>query len=263
MLRHILFTMVLSSTCAHAAEPYQVEEVKYTGGPYKNESFEYTVMKPDSVVSGQKYPLVLFLHGAGERGQDTKLLQMHLPKLMATEKYRKRFPCFFVAPQCRKGKLWANHHWSDKTSKPMKAEPSHQLRVTISALKATIEKYPIDTTRIYLTGLSMGGFGSWELAIRHPDWFAAVAPICGGGDETKAHVLNDVPVWAAHGDKDGVVIIDRSRGMIEAIKKAGGKPTFVEYAGVGHNSWTPAYTDEKGLLPWMFQQKRKTPAKFR
>jgi predicted peptidase len=103
----------------------------------------------------------------------------------------------------------------------------------------------------------MGGFGSWDWATREPDRFAAVVPICGGGDESKADKLTKTPIWAVHGDTDEVVKVEQSRRMIEAIKKAGGDPKYSELKGVGHNSWTPAYSDPKGIVPWMFEQRKK------
>ena len=106
----------------------------------------------------------------------------------------------------------------------------------------------------------MGGFGSWELAMRRPELFAAVAPVCGGGDETQAARLKNIPIWAAHGDADTVVWPVRSRTMVEAIKAVGGNVKYTEYPGVGHNSWTPFYSNPDGVLAWMFQQ-RKQPAK--
>jgi predicted peptidase len=105
----------------------------------------------------------------------------------------------------------------------------------------------------------MGGFGSWNLAARHPDWFAAVVPICGGGDPSMAKVLADVPIWAFHGADDKVVQPGLSRSMIDAIRDAGGKPKYTELEGVGHNSWTPAYEDRDGVLPWMFSKVNDRP----
>jgi predicted peptidase len=102
----------------------------------------------------------------------------------------------------------------------------------------------------------MGGYGSWDLAARRPELFAAVVPICGGGDEHAAERLLKTPIWAVHGDADTAVPVERSRRMIEAIKAAGGQPKYSELPGVGHNSWTPAYSDPEGVLPWMFEQVR-------
>ena len=151
-MKHLAVTVIcLASVVPSLADDdFQVEELKYSGGPYKNETFRYIVMRPAKVEAGKSYPLVLFLHGAGERGTDTKLLQRHLPEMMASADYRGRFPCYFVAPQCRKDKRWVDKHWGDKQSTPMKKEPTHQLNVAVLALKASLKEYSIDESRIYL-----------------------------------------------------------------------------------------------------------------
>jgi len=131
-------------------------------------------------------------------------------------------------------------------------------------VEETTQAQPVDLDRIYVTGLSMGGYGSWDLAIRTPEKFAAVVPICGGGDESQAARLLGVPIWAWHGDADPAVPVERSRRMIAAIRQAGGNPKYTELAGVGHDSWNPAYRDPHGPIPWLFEQSlaartKKTP----
>jgi predicted peptidase len=133
-------------------------------------------------------------------------------------------------------------------------EPAPNMQVAINILLNVLDNHPVDRKRVYLTGLSMGGYGSWDLAARHPEWFAAVVPICGGGDSASVARLVKLPVWAIHGDADPVVPVSRTRQMIEALREAGGKPHYSELPDVGHNSWTPGYDDPQGALPWMFQQ---------
>jgi len=239
---------------------YEEHAYPYTGGPYKDEAFRYRLMKPQKIEPGRKYPLILFLHGAGERGDDNKAQLKYLPQRMASPEYRKQYPCFLLAPQCRRGKQWSSAPWSRLKSLPMAKEPSHQMAVAIAVLRKTLQTHPVDPARVYLTGLSMGGYGSWELAMRHPEWFAAVVPICGGGDERQAARLVGVPVWAFHGDKDPAVPVERSRTMVEAIKKAGGGCKYTEYKGAGHNVWDRAYGDPDGVMPWMFRQVKARPA---
>jgi predicted peptidase len=149
-----------------------------------------------------------------------------------------------------------NAPWTDLKSTPIAKEPSAMLDMAMKVLDRSLKEFPIDKSRVYLTGLSMGGYGSWELAMRRPHLFAALAPICGGADESQAAKLKDVPIWTAHGDADTVVPVERSRRMVQAVKAAGGNVQYLEYPKVGHNSWTPAYTDPDGLLPWMFKQQR-------
>lgn len=240
-----------------AAQEFGVGELDFTGGEYKNEKFTYLILQPLKIEKGEKYPLLFFLHGAGERGNDVEKLLPHLPTQMSTPEWQKKFPCFMVIPQCRPDRLWMNQHWSEKEFKPLDEKPNEQMQMAIDILDQSLKSLPVDRNRVYLTGLSMGGFGSWELAMRRPEVFAALAPVCGGGDESKAGLLKDIPIWAAHGDADGVVAPVRTRRMVEAVKAAGGNVQYTEYKGVGHNSWTPFYSNPKGVIPWMFEQVRK------
>jgi predicted peptidase len=242
-----------------AVKAYEEKTVRYTGGEYKDEAFKYRLLKPAKIEEGKTYPLVVFLHGAGERGDDNVAQLKYFPEMMAKAEYREKYPCFIIAPQCREGKSWsgfgrrrnnAGNAASDAN------EPSDQLKVVMQILDKTIKENPVDSSRLYLTGLSMGGYGSWDWATREPDRFASVVPICGGGDDSKADRLVKLPIWAVHGDADEAVPVERSRTMIAAIKKAGGNPKYTELAGVGHNSWTPAYTDPDGVVKWMFEQKK-------
>lgn len=244
---------------AFAAKPeeaFKSLSIKYTGGDYKDEVFQYRLLRPESVEAGKKYPLVVFLHGAGERGTDNKNQLKYLPAQMADDKHRGAFPCFVLAPQCRPGKQWVNVPWGDKKSTPMAKSPSHQLQVAINIIQQTLKSESVDLDRVYLTGLSMGGFGSWDLAARKPEWFAAVAPICGGGDENTAKLIAHLPIWAFHGSSDRVVWPVRAESMIKALTAAGGKPKYTAFPGVGHNSWSPAYKQEDGVIAWMFKQVR-------
>jgi predicted peptidase len=174
---------------------------------------------------------------------------------MAELERRARFPCFLVAPQCREDTYWVETPRAFDRAAP-RAEPGPQMQVVINILAEVIRDFPVDTRRLYLTGLSMGGYGCWDLATRLAERWAAVAPLCGGGDELYADRLVNVPVWAWHGADDDVVPARKSRRMIEAIRAAGGQPKYSELPGVGHDCWTAAYTAPDGVLPWMFAQRR-------
>jgi predicted peptidase len=241
---------------AAAAQAFADECVQCAGKDY-----HFRLLKPLEPEKGKKYPLVLFLHGAGERGSDNLAQLKHFPEKMILAEYRKAFPCFLVAPQCQEGKQWVDAPWSDRNPTPMAAEPSEMLAQAIAALEKVRREHSaeIDPARIYLTGLSMGGFGTWELALRHPDWFAAAAPICGGGDESKAQRLKPLPLWAFHGQKDTVVWPERSQRMTAAVNAAGGTAKLTLLPDVGHNAWDAAYQLKDGVLAWMFAQ-AKTPA---
>jgi predicted peptidase len=249
----ILFLMALQCHFCHllAADNASYHEtlVKSADGDYA-----YKLMRPNA--TGGKYPLVVFLHGAGERGTDNVAQLKFLPTMLAQPAMRERYPCFVLAPQCAPHHQWVDAPWGDKISQPMAAAPSVMLAHAIAALEAVRLDPQVDAQRIYLTGISMGGYGTWELALRHPDWFAAVVPICGGGDEAKAATLKTLPLWAFHGTADTVVWPERSQRMVDAIKAAGGTPKLTLLQAVGHNSWEPAYDEKSGLLAWLFQQKR-------
>ena len=240
-----------------SAQEFGVGEIDFTGGEYKKEKFTYLILQPLEIEKDKKYPLVFFLHGAGERGNDVEKLLPHLPTQMSSPVWQNKFPCFMIIPQCRADRLWMNQHWSEKEFKPLDEKPNEQMQMAIDVLDKSLKSLPVDLNRVYLTGLSMGGFGSWELAMRRPEVFAALAPACGGGDESKAALLKDIPIWTAHGDADRVVWPDRTRRMVKAVKAAGGNVKYTEYKGVGHNSWTPFHSDPEGVIPWMFEQVRK------
>ena len=214
--------------------------------------FRSQLLAPPAIEPGRRYPLVVFLHGAGERGRDNEKQLKYLPTWMTEPALRERHPCFLLAPQCREDERWVDISWADKKSTPQ-GPPTTDMLAVIAGLNAAIAAEPVDPGRIYLTGLSMGGYGSWDLAARQPERFAAILPICGGGDEATAPRLAKLPIWCFHGDADKVVPVERSRSMIAAVRAAGGGPKYSELSGVDHDSWTPAYRDP-AVLDWMFAQ---------
>ncbi len=201
-------------------------------------TMSYLVYLPKEYDQKEAWPLMLFLHGAGERGSNLDLVKLHgPPKLIAAGK---EFPFIVVSPQCPEGKWWDS--------------------VELAALLDEItEKYKVDRDRIYVTGLSMGGFGTWSLAAYQPNRFAAIVPICGGGEPFLTMLFPHVPAWVFHGAKDPVVPLERSEKMVEAMKKFGGKVKFTVYPDARHDSWTQAYNDPE-LYKWLLEQKR-TPKK--
>jgi predicted peptidase len=210
----------------------------------------YRWLAPASLEPGRKYPLVLFLHGAGERGTNNSAQLVHGTKLYLDAANRAKFPCFVLAPQCPAGKQWVDMPWGgDKGTQP--PQPSEPMQLVLELLDTLPKTAPVDLDRIYVTGLSMGGYGTWDLITRFPDRFAAGAPVCGGGDDTVAARAAKVPIWAFHSDDDTVVKVIRSRNMLAGIRAAGGQPKYFEYFGLGHGSWGRAYSEPE-LLPWMF-----------
>ena len=214
-------------------------------------SLPFQLRKP-SVEKGQKYPLVIFLHGAGERGTDNKRQMMNGATKILEFAENARKNIFLLAPQCPENDKWADVKWSAPTH-TLNPLPTKAMAAVIHLIDSLVAAEPIDTNRIYVTGLSMGGFGTWDLAMRQPWRFAALVPVCGGGDERQAPKVARIPVWLFHGAKDQLVIPERSRNMVAALKTAGGNPRFTEYPEVGHNAWTYAYADSK-MLNWLLDQ---------
>jgi predicted peptidase len=196
------------------------------------------------------YPLVIFLHGAGERGSDNEQ-QLRLGTFrFVREQDRYAYPCYVFAPQCPLEDRWVEAVW-DLPAHRMASTPRPAFQAMIAAWQHLLTIYPIDPNRIYVVGISMGGFGTWELIQRYANRIAAAIPLCSGGDESLASRLVSIPIWAFHGDLDETVSVARSRNMIRAIQKNGGKPRYTEYPGVYHNCWDLVF-DEPTLLSWLF-----------
>lgn len=197
-------------------------------------TMKYLLYVPDEYEQRDKWPLVLFLHGAGERGDDLEKVKRHGPPKLI--KAGKEFPFILVAPQCPAERWW----------RPFELT---------ALLDEIIKTHNVDEDRVYVTGLSMGGYGTWDLAILTPERFAAIAPICGGGIPYRAKRIAKVPIWVFHGAKDTVVPVKKSEEMIKALKKAGGAPKFTVYPEAGHDSWTAAYEDP-AFFEWLLRQER-------
>lgn len=201
----------------------------------------YVVFVPHGYDGTKEYPVILFLHGAGESKNRGPAQPVDVGIGRAIKKQEKTFGFITVIPQSQKG------GWGAATAEGKRA---------LSILDEVTKSYKTDAKRVYLTGLSMGGFGTWSIAAAHPDRWAAIAPICGGGNVKDAAKIKDIPTWVFHGDKDTAVKVEQSQKMVEALKAAGGSPKYTEYPGVGHNSWDAAYA-EKEFFPWLAAQKRK------
>lgn len=216
----------------------------------KGETMPYRLFVPPGYDKKKKYPLVLWLHGGAGRGNDN-LKQISGGNTIGSHVWTKpenqsKHPCFVIAPQCPANEMWATLD---------KAKPTDQLRLVWELLEELHRTFSFDHNRRYVTGQSLGGFGTWSLISHHPGRFAAAIPVCGGGDESEASKLIKTPIWAFHGDDDQAVRVERSRKMIAAIKLAGGAPKYTEYKYTGHVIWDRVY-NEAELLPWVFAQKR-------
>ena len=211
------------------------------------------LLKPEKIDEGKSYPLIVSLHGAGERGNDNQQQLKYLPLQMTESPWKEKYPCFLLAPQCPREMYWSSPALSadfPENKNRILLDHVHQMVLDVS------RNYPVDQQRIYITGYSMGGFGTWSMIARYPETFAAAVPICGGGKtETVSHFLQ-MPIWVVHGDADQIIPVTASREMVDALHKAGGSPIYKELHGVNHNSWTPAYQDQSGMLTWLFKQRK-------
>jgi len=212
----------------------QAEVYKDAGGAV----LPYRLYVPGNYSAAEvKYPLVLYLHGSGERGKDNRAQTKKnsvMQTLLAPESIA-AYPCIVLAPQCPKDRGW-------------------DVEVLMGLLEHAEAAWPVDPARVYITGLSMGGYATWHLLAAYPDYFAAAVPICGGGDPETAALFKDVPIWVFHGAKDDVVPPEASREMVQALEAAGAADLrYTEYPEEKHGSWEPAYR-EPALFPWMFAQ---------
>jgi len=245
----VLFALVAVGT---AAEPAQTPKAVHAPQPGQQTAIEveastavacrYHLYLPPQYDGQDRWPLLLFLHGSGERGNDLELVKVHgPPKLIAAGK---EFPFIVVSPQCPRFQRWE----------------TAQLAALLDQVERTCK---VDPDRVYVTGLSLGGFGTWQLAANYPDRFAAIAPICGGGEKEAAAVISQVPVWAFHGAQDKAVPLKASEEMIAALRQAGAEPKLTVYPDAGHDSWTATY-DNPELYDWLLSHRRRpksnTPA---
>lgn len=215
--------------------------------------FRYRWYEPTAVEQGKCYPLVVLMHGAGERGtNNVSQLYWGADEIVswfkaATQEF------YFVAGQVPEGRRWVEVDWALE-SHHMPERPSETMARQIEFLDKLFAEKPVDRSRVYLTGISMGGYGTWDLLCRKPEWFAAAMPICGGCDLAQAWKLREIPIWIHHGDMDTVVPFVRSRRMTAALWACDGKVKYTEYPGVGHDSWKKAY-GTKANLDWLFSNR--------
>jgi predicted peptidase len=229
----------LAAGAVHAENTYKVGFMDRVYKDSEGAEHKYVVFVPHDYKADKQYPVILFLHGSGEtKGGKKQPVDVGIGT--AIKKQEKTFPFIVVIPQSEKRSWDAN---------------SSDGKMALAMLDAVCKDFKTDKNRLYLTGLSMGGFGAWSMAAAYPDKWAAIVPICGGGDVKSAVKIKNLPCWCFHGDADKAVKVERSRDMIKALEAAGGKPKYTEYPDVGHNSWDKAYgTDE--LYEWLLKQKK-------
>ena len=236
----VLLTVIGMGGCMNEQKnPHSKQDGLFEKKVCRDIHLRYRLYLPDGYESSdQKWPLVLFLHGAGERGDDLTKVTIHGPTKLAAE--GRQFPFILVAPQCPKEDWWA--------------DMTEDLMALVNHIAQT---YRVDTSRLYVTGLSMGGYGTWSLITKYPDTFAAAAPICGGGDDVLARFRSlKIPVWAFHGAKDTVVPLSKSEQMVNALKQTGNTTVkFTVYPEAGHDSWTETYNNPE-FYKWLLSHSK-------
>lgn len=245
-MRSRLTVVVVAAAALGFASRLNADETKtgFVTKTFKNadgHESPYVVFVPHGYDGSKPVPVILFLHGAGETKGGKKM-----PADVGIGPYlrgarEKTFPAIVVIPQAE--------------TRGWQADGPNGKRA-IAMLDEVMKAYKCDPDRVYLTGLSMGGYGTWHAAFTYPDKWAAIVPVCGGGDPKAADKIKHLPCWVWHGDQDRAVKVDLSRQMVEALKKAGGNPRYTELAWVGHESWDAAYASED-LYRWLFAQKKK------
>ena len=225
-----------------------------------NDTLPYRLLLPENYDASKKYPLVFFLHGAGERGNDNEKQLVHGAKLFLKEEVRRDYPAIVVFPQCPQNSFWSNVDFRIENGKRVfgfkaQGEPTIAMKLAQELLYSIMKDYPVNKRQVYAGGLSMGGMGTFEIVRRNPKLFAAAFPICGGGEPTTASVMKKTKWWVFHGGKDDVVPPELSEKMVDALKAAKAAVKFTLYPDANHNSWDPAFAEPE-LLSWLFKQKK-------
>jgi predicted peptidase len=260
LLRPLFFLLLLSSlTGISQAQSPDTEafEARYFVNA-NEDSLRYRLYLPEEMDPEARYPVVVFLHGAGERGHDNQAQLKHVVRYFTQPFLQTDYPCIVLAPQAPKAAMWSHGEWdrqdNDLPEYTQLPGPSLHGQLVMNLLETLQEELPINQNRIYLVGLSMGAFGIYDLLSRFPGTFAAAVPICGGGDATQAPEYAHVPLWIFHGEKDPTVPVSMSRAMVNALRLANGRPIYTELPGVGHNAWDYAFTEDPFLYDWLFSQ---------
>jgi len=257
-MRNAIFTFILIFAC----------QLVYSQGDFEakifvtsnNDTLRYRELLPENYNPQQKYPLVLFLHGAGERGSDNQAQLTHGSTMFTNPVNREKYPAIVLFPQCPRDNWWAFERRPEGRLEANTFPTNNTISSMMQAVKNLLDKYiaagSVDTDRVYIMGLSMGGMGTFDMVCRFPDVFAAAIPICGGiNPERLKSAVGKVNFRIFHGDKDEVVPAENSRKAYRALKEYGANVEYIEFYGCNHNSWDPAF-NYPNFLSWLFQQKK-------
>ena len=251
-------TLILLAVCAlftlsaSAQNPYEAKTFTSSEG----QSLNYRELVPDEIAKGKKYPLVIFMHGAGERGSDNQKQLTHGSQMFLNPINREKYPAYVIFPQCPEKLYWAFRKRPESFLTLKAEEEMPPISVAIKELIDTYLDNPsVDKRRVYIMGLSMGGMATYDLASRFPEIFAAAIPICGVADIQRITNAKDVSWRIYHGDADDIVPVECSRHAYMALKKAGAKVEYFEFPGCKHGSWNPAF-NQSDFMDWLFAQKK-------
>ena len=246
-----ILTLIIFSLCALSSFALDINESEKRVFENDDTTLPYRLILPETYDDSKTYPLLVFLHGAGERGNDNELQFKNCVQNIAN----KLAECIILAPQCPVDEQWVDTPWANGAYSIENVPESNELKALMQLLDSLQEEFSIDRDRIYTSGLSMGGFGSWDLMMRHNDYFAAGIIVCGGGDVSQAEALKDTPLFVFHGNADGTVPVSGSKNVVQAIKDAGGElVTYVEYDQADHGIWNTAFEHE-GLFTQLLTYK--------
>lgn len=256
---HLTFILMIVALTANAQDLSLYQAKIFIS--QKGDTLPYRILFPENYDRSKEYPLILFLHGAGERGRDNQKQLVHGSKLFLDSLNRKNFPAIVIFPQCPAGNYWASV-LIDRSQAPLSLTfdynypPTSALTSATELVQKIIREESVAEKQVYAIGLSMGGMGTFEILYRNPKMFAAAVPICGGGDTRKYDKkVKKIPFWIFHGAKDAVVDVRHSREMVSRLKILKADVNYTEYPDVNHNSWDYAFAEPE-LLKWLFSHKR-------
>lgn len=253
-MKHIILFFIALSMLSCASTKRQGLSA-HTYKDKKDATLLYNIYYPDEYeVKNIKLPLFIWLHGAGERGDDNVAQLIHIAPYLASDMVQKKFPSIILVPQCPENDYWAPIKRTEWTI-INEGEATAPMNKLIELIQQIMSDPKVDKSRIYIGGLSMGGFGTLDLISRKPEWFAAATPICGGADLTKVSNFKDVPLWIFHGAKDLTVPVSLSHDLVKALEKQGIQPRYTEYPEGGHDVWNQA-VKEQDYLSWLFSKKK-------
>ncbi len=255
-MKHITYLLSVFSLCNLNSQDLQLYEKETF--IFQNDTLYYRILKPLNYEHNKKYPVHLFLHGSGERGNDNFSQLIHGGKLFLKKENRKKYNSWVIFPQCPENDRWpslSSDHW-DKTLNNKISKPNKSLGLVIKFMDEFIEKKQVNKQKIYVSGLSMGGMGTFEILFRRPNMFAAATPICGNGiPQLAKSYAKKTPIWIFHGSDDKVVSPKHSLNMAKAIIESGGSPKMTLYENVEHDSWNNAFV-EKYFLKWIHSKSK-------